>query len=495
VSALPTDPERLFGAEALTDLRALRRAYARLLREHGPENDPAGFQVVNAAYEAARARLEAPPTEPVSAIADPPSRDAEAWTAWLRADATSIDAVRDELARSPHDARAGLLRLAAEAALDPDATAELALVELARRRIPSYVVGRIAMALDPRLATDGWDRWSADPRASDGSDGLGVARLDALVHERAWTTAWAHWRAIGPHLVLSSPAEALRRYALLLGVMAWRLPIEAVRAERLWIHDAEFAFDLDALRSFDARLRRTLDARASLEASDVAPPVRSALARLLGGDGVIGHADAVITLARMRDGLVDPRAELERMSRFNPDVVHALVDPVLLVSGRARHLRRIAPLPPRDDVAAALVGLQGGLVARKNAAETAGGAWTSVTIVGLLAAMIAIIGLMVLVGRWAAILFFFVLLWYSRVADRTSLGLTPADHAWADAECLRILREHGVWAHELAAAGSAIPELGSALDRLMRDPWADLLALDVRHAHRALLVEPSEDAP
>jgi hypothetical protein len=59
VSGLPDDPAELFGADALTDARALRRAYARLIKQHSPEGDPVGFAHVHARFEAVKARQAA----------------------------------------------------------------------------------------------------------------------------------------------------------------------------------------------------------------------------------------------------------------------------------------------------------------------------------------------------------------------------------------------------------------------------------------------------
>lgn len=51
-------PRELFG-DAVEDEAALKRAYARLLREHRPDEDPEGFAAVRRLYEQARADLAA----------------------------------------------------------------------------------------------------------------------------------------------------------------------------------------------------------------------------------------------------------------------------------------------------------------------------------------------------------------------------------------------------------------------------------------------------
>lgn len=54
------DARALFGADALTDRKQLRRAYARLVKAHPPETDAEMFQRVRAAFDAAKEALENP---------------------------------------------------------------------------------------------------------------------------------------------------------------------------------------------------------------------------------------------------------------------------------------------------------------------------------------------------------------------------------------------------------------------------------------------------
>lgn len=54
-----TNPRELFG-DAVDDLRALKRAYAKLIRAHPPEQAPETFAHIRALYEQARAELERP---------------------------------------------------------------------------------------------------------------------------------------------------------------------------------------------------------------------------------------------------------------------------------------------------------------------------------------------------------------------------------------------------------------------------------------------------
>ncbi len=64
-------PHELFG-EATNDAAALKRAYARLIRTHGPETDPEAFRHIRALYEQAVADLAAPKVEaPASSSVSP----------------------------------------------------------------------------------------------------------------------------------------------------------------------------------------------------------------------------------------------------------------------------------------------------------------------------------------------------------------------------------------------------------------------------------------
>ena len=54
-----TTPLALFGADALSDARALKRAYARLIRRFKPEVAPAAFAHIRRVYEEAKAALDA----------------------------------------------------------------------------------------------------------------------------------------------------------------------------------------------------------------------------------------------------------------------------------------------------------------------------------------------------------------------------------------------------------------------------------------------------
>ena len=51
-----TDAFRVLGLEPTADERAIKRAYAALLRVHRPDDDPAGFQRINEAYAEALAQ-------------------------------------------------------------------------------------------------------------------------------------------------------------------------------------------------------------------------------------------------------------------------------------------------------------------------------------------------------------------------------------------------------------------------------------------------------
>lgn len=65
------NPWQFLGIEPTQDVRAIKRAYSRLLLVHRPDGDQAAFENLRRAYETAL-RLAAPRTRPVAAPAPPP---------------------------------------------------------------------------------------------------------------------------------------------------------------------------------------------------------------------------------------------------------------------------------------------------------------------------------------------------------------------------------------------------------------------------------------
>lgn len=84
-----TEPAALFG-EAVAEPRALKRAYAALVKRFGPEGDPEAFEHIRRLYEAARDGAEPAPPQPE---APPPQPEVvpEPPTARLRAAVTARD--------------------------------------------------------------------------------------------------------------------------------------------------------------------------------------------------------------------------------------------------------------------------------------------------------------------------------------------------------------------------------------------------------------------
>lgn len=92
------DPHAVLGISAEADAEAVRGAYLRLVKEHPPDRDPAGFERVRDAYEALRdpgrrarlALLGSDPREPLPTLlagrpaAPRPFFGPEPWRAVLR---------------------------------------------------------------------------------------------------------------------------------------------------------------------------------------------------------------------------------------------------------------------------------------------------------------------------------------------------------------------------------------------------------------------------
>src|SRR5580700_8475682 len=71
-----TTPWEVLGIAPQADEQQIRRAYARLLKAHRPDQDPEGFRRVRDAYEALQAAADRPPLaaahEPAPALAGLP---------------------------------------------------------------------------------------------------------------------------------------------------------------------------------------------------------------------------------------------------------------------------------------------------------------------------------------------------------------------------------------------------------------------------------------
>lgn len=250
----PLDAARALFGDAMADRKLLRRAYARLIRQHPPDSDPERFQEIRAAYELALEHL------------DNPERALEAG------DTSVADGVA---ALTPETFDATLARLAEQANADPDA-------------------GHTALFLVQATRPDGVLEWLVERRTAGLADGALIYMLAALLDVR-------------PTLARSSTLDAL---------VAGVAPGEVVRLEayraRAFIRDDALEEGFALWRTCEGGLRATLaqvwcyvaDAilffAAERAPDDVLATIEVALEDVQLGLGEIEHADLSESLLRAR---------------------------------------------------------------------------------------------------------------------------------------------------------------------------------------------------
>lgn len=500
----PRDPVLLFGEEALGDMKALRRAYARLLRTHGPEKDPEGFAVVQAAYAEACARLEAGPAEP-AAPAPAEAWAAAEWGTWLRSALRTPEALREELARHAGEPAANVMVLATEGAAEPE-TVRGRLVQLLQRGNPgthAYAAARIAFGLDGRLALEQWPSLSAELRGCAYVTPVDVARLDALLTANAIPEAWAHWQAVGPHLMATLAEVATDRYNELLGMAAWVVPEPELHAQRAWVQDVHLDLS-DAVRDrLDRVVLVNLAVRRSAADPSANPNVVRAVQEAYGSQGNTRPEGVVAALLELHDSTPDLPRVLDGLAGHHPMLVAACERLLLMASGRlAFNEGRVFQPGDWTELAEELKGVEMGLeeratessrrvwsvlAAQRRAWERSWKWWAAATfvagsgmlvwpILGIVAgpALLGLIGTLTQRPSEAPV-------------NPPRIECAEVDLAWARARCFELQARHGAWLHELAllSEGSGLHHVGLALDGCFRNRWHDLLALRPAHLRRA----------
>ncbi|MCB9535477.1 MAG: hypothetical protein H6704_04365 [Myxococcales bacterium] len=206
------------------DRKALRRAYAQLIKRFRPESDPEAFQRIHAAYRQASAALEARGPGTAGPVADPPAAPAIVEPATLSASIVTLEALWADVAAAPERVRASLAQRIEADPGDRDAWLALAAATEATGAAAPPVLARAARSpAGPRVA-----QWLVE--LADEAPEAFLRWVDATVVDAAGRTG------LGPLLVDE----------LWLLSLAYREPedVEAVGralAELAWVKDAQRA--------------------------------------------------------------------------------------------------------------------------------------------------------------------------------------------------------------------------------------------------------------
>jgi len=179
-----TTPEDLFGAATLGDRRALRKAYARLIKRFDPEHHPAAFEHIRRLYEQARSGASAQPARQAPSPASTPPFSVDRWLGELTADRypTAIDSLRSHVVQSG-DPDSAMVLFACLDATAPDEVPAL-IAELCRNPELQESVcvsfARESLGLRPELVRDpAWARACGAVTNGWVLAMLGAARIEA----------------------------------------------------------------------------------------------------------------------------------------------------------------------------------------------------------------------------------------------------------------------------------------------------------------------------
>lgn len=501
-------PAALFG-DAAGDPRELRRAYARLIRAHGPEGEPEVFQHVRRLYEEGLAALQ----RATAATTTPAETNVDAEGEWVDKRLADIEreGLAAVLAALEERARAGSKPafLAAAALVDASAPDRLVplLVSLIRNPALSGTVGRIAeLALAERPALLDAHDWGtirgrcADPAAR---ARLFLTEVDTLLALKRPDSAWERWEASGDEI---RAADEARWGALTVRVLRLAGPGRPVGQLDRWIDrfwSAELGLE-DSLA--DVLCRAACDAIA-IGAARADATVPRALLDQLGELLLAEPLDRAAMLVAL--GADEARRlEIERLAERHPGVYSVVLRVFSTLNARDQALRiwhesgRPEPHPPVD--ARALVPAYEGDAA--DHAEIRQANWevfrrrtrlTSALLLGavggaLLAAWQIIqnpneatsVGGLIILGFGAAAYFSSRGVIRPDAAERLGLGPTFSFPKLA-AAIREACRDQGVWIHEAAAAARDDQRLHAGFDALLADPLSDLAVMGPGHTRRA----------
>ena len=320
------NPADLFGEVAVRDLRQLKRAYAGLIKAHGPETDPRAFEHIRRMFEAVKAALER------ESVAEP-----EPWPQASGSDGDLVEArIRKARADDLDSLAAWLESTTLSEACEPAAVARLALCEAVSPRVSLEWLMRLAdhEKLRPVALALAHFLLQARPHQSRSPDwprllasfddtqqcGLVAHRVCALLAKEDAEAAEELFRTHGGALRRVTPGAWLTVVRELLDAAGCAL----TEAELIGIRTELDAADLEIEPALHALLQWRVDVRLALlaAASDAEVPgyLVETLQRGLGAD-LPTRAHLLIPLAAQA-GFYTARA---RLAHFHP-TLHKFLD-------------------------------------------------------------------------------------------------------------------------------------------------------------------------
>lgn len=317
------DPADLFGAEAVRDLRLLRRAYADLIRTHGPESDPVAFAHIRRLFEAARDALEQAP-EPLPPDA-PAGEGDEAENEWV--DARLRQTTPEELA--------GLAESLAARAMDQGSqAAAVTYLALCEARTPTESVAWLT-------------RLASAPAHREVAARLGHFLLATHTHQALcpdWPGLWAALDEASRHRLIAHRIEVL----LSLGEGAaafdlFRAHGSGIRrtAPKVWLSGVQRLL-LEPGPGFDVEELVALETALDAVDLEIEPAFHDHLQRCIGLQHALRHAEGDLAVPAPLLEIIrlgareDPPSRAHRLGR--------LVDSVPALGGALAHLRYHHPV-------------------------------------------------------------------------------------------------------------------------------------------------------
>lgn len=479
------DAAELFGAEALSDRKRLRKAYARLVKQHPPDADPVMFQRIRAALEAAQEALDRP-AEPEESL------DLDALIAGLTPDRFDTD--RATLERvGLHDANAALAAMFLAQAVSPDSIVGW-LVDMRQRGLaetPLLVLtntlldARPSLADDPRLAALSQ---TASPRVA---AVLGGYRVRALIRDDRFDAGFALWQTI------DSPLRGL-------DVQGWIYIADAIlfyaaeRTPKAVLTDLEagiedIGFDIDEQAHAD--LTRGLHSVRVLQAIEQDPALPASFAEALrrgqrtSPPGVFSSLRQVAALLRRAHAdAPDPlEAGMQRLAIQHPGAYEMIRDFEEQLIGRRRYYLQWAAEGERPgslpEALEAVVHTRLTALAKPGPLLTKSILYTTIVLLA--------VGLFDLVPP-LAVLFGFTTLGIFAVLRREHVEkvLDPEDCAPALDD---LQRTYGLWRHELIAQ-AGLDLLPEGEQTQFDNENADLRCLSPAHGYRSTcMMQPTDE--